>query len=93
MEEWRFLEHLDELRIRLMRSMIGITIALGGCWNWRPVERSLAAHPPCGPTWMWGAGIHGRRLRAAMRLPAPARDLLPKDRTSQAIEATIESLG
>jgi sec-independent protein translocase protein TatC len=29
-----FLEHLDELRIRLMRSMIGILVALGVCWNW-----------------------------------------------------------
>jgi len=29
-----FLEHLDELRIRLMRSTIGIVVALGICWNW-----------------------------------------------------------
>jgi sec-independent protein translocase protein TatC len=29
-----FLEHLDELRIRLARAMIGIVIALGICWNW-----------------------------------------------------------
>lgn len=33
-DKMTFLEHLDELRIRLMRSMIGIVIALGICWNW-----------------------------------------------------------
>jgi Sec-independent protein secretion pathway component TatC len=33
-DKMTFLEHLDELRVRLMRSMIGIVIALGVCWNW-----------------------------------------------------------
>lgn len=29
-----FLEHLDELRIRLLRSMVGIVVAVGVCWSW-----------------------------------------------------------
>jgi sec-independent protein translocase protein TatC len=29
-----FLEHLDELRVRLLRSMIAIVVAVGTCWNW-----------------------------------------------------------
>lgn len=33
-DKMTFLEHLDELRIRLARAMIGIVIALGICWNW-----------------------------------------------------------
>ena len=31
-----FLEHLEELRGRLLRSLIGVVAALGVCWNWSP---------------------------------------------------------
>ena len=31
-----FLEHLDELQTRLLRSMIAIVAALGVCWSWSP---------------------------------------------------------
>jgi sec-independent protein translocase protein TatC len=33
-DKMTFLEHLDELRIRLLRSLIAIAVALGVCWNW-----------------------------------------------------------
>jgi sec-independent protein translocase protein TatC len=40
MARWRnadkmtFLEHIDELRVRILRSMIAIVAALAVCWNW-----------------------------------------------------------
>ena len=33
-DKMTFLEHLDELRIRLLRSVVAIVAALGVCWNW-----------------------------------------------------------
>ena len=33
-DKMTFLEHLDELRIRLLRSVVGIVAAVGVCWNW-----------------------------------------------------------
>ena len=33
-DKMTFLEHLDELRMRLVRSLIAIVVALGVCWNW-----------------------------------------------------------
>jgi sec-independent protein translocase protein TatC len=33
-DKMTFLEHLDELRTRLLRSLIGIVVAVGLCWNW-----------------------------------------------------------
>jgi sec-independent protein translocase protein TatC len=42
MSRWRdtdkmtFLEHLDELRGRLLRSLIAIAAALAACWHWSP---------------------------------------------------------
>jgi sec-independent protein translocase protein TatC len=35
-DKMTFLEHLDELRVRLLRSMVAIVVALGVCWNWSP---------------------------------------------------------
>lgn len=40
MARWRdtdkmtFLEHLDELRIRLLRCLVSIVVSLAVCWNW-----------------------------------------------------------
>ncbi len=50
-DKMTFLEHLEELRIRLMRSAIGIVIALGACWSWSGeilhfiMQPLRAAHP------------------------------------------------
>ena len=33
-DKMTFLEHLDELRARTLRSLIGIVAALAVCWNW-----------------------------------------------------------
>jgi sec-independent protein translocase protein TatC len=33
-DKMTFLEHLDELRVRLLRSLIAVVLALGVCWNW-----------------------------------------------------------
>ncbi len=33
-DKMTFLEHLDELRARLLRSLVAIVVALGVCWNW-----------------------------------------------------------
>jgi sec-independent protein translocase protein TatC len=35
-DKMTFLEHLEELRVRLLRSLIGVVAALGVCWNWSP---------------------------------------------------------
>jgi len=35
-DKMTFLEHLDELRGRILRSLIGIVAALAVCWNWSP---------------------------------------------------------
>jgi sec-independent protein translocase protein TatC len=31
-----FLEHLDELRVRLIRAVLAVVIAVGVCWSWAP---------------------------------------------------------
>jgi sec-independent protein translocase protein TatC len=33
-DKMTFLEHLDELRSRLLRSLVAVVVALGVCWNW-----------------------------------------------------------
>jgi sec-independent protein translocase protein TatC len=33
-DKMTFLEHLDELRVRLLRSMMGIVAGVGVCWGW-----------------------------------------------------------
>jgi sec-independent protein translocase protein TatC len=39
-----FLEHLDELRTRLIRAILAVVIAVGICWNWsRPIFRFMTA--------------------------------------------------
>ena len=35
-DKMTFLEHLEELRVRLLRSLIAVVVALGVCWNWSP---------------------------------------------------------
>jgi len=35
-DKMTFLEHLDELRVRVLRSLISIVAALAVCWNWSP---------------------------------------------------------
>lgn len=35
-DKMTFLEHLEELRGRLLRSLIAVVVALGVCWNWSP---------------------------------------------------------
>jgi sec-independent protein translocase protein TatC len=35
-DKMTFLEHLDELRVRILRSVISIVAALAVCWNWSP---------------------------------------------------------
>jgi len=46
-----FLEHLDELRGRLLRSLAAVVVALGACWSWSSqilhfiMEPLQAAHP------------------------------------------------
>jgi sec-independent protein translocase protein TatC len=35
-DKMTFLEHLDELRVRILRSLISIVAALAVCWNWSP---------------------------------------------------------
>src|SRR5687768_10300093 len=32
-DEMTFLEHLDELRVRLMRSLVALLVAFGACWR------------------------------------------------------------
>jgi sec-independent protein translocase protein TatC len=35
-DKMTFLEHLDELRVRILRSLISIVAALAVCWHWSP---------------------------------------------------------
>ena len=40
-DKMSFLEHLEELRVRLVHAAVALTLAFALCWNWHEDNRHL----------------------------------------------------